>query len=139
MRVYKYHAFIYFLRPPPWSGTHTYNWQSFRYLHTIIMYTFRLTIHAALSPCFLSPCWFPFAPLSYSLLLTWNPPCCDRIHPPWSQVACKLTSPSLVLPTPSPFQIPSTQVIYTPHYDNFKTPASPVWNTLNVYVFVQQT
>jgi hypothetical protein len=46
-----------------------------------------------------------------------------------SQVACKLTSPSLILPTLSPFQIPSTQVIYTPHYDDFKTPASPVRNT----------
>ncbi len=26
-------------------------------------------------------------------LLTWNPPCCDRIRPPSSQVARKLTSP----------------------------------------------
>jgi hypothetical protein len=77
------------------------------------MYTFRSTVHVALSPCFFSPCWLPFAPLSYSPLLTWNPPCCDRICPPWSQVACKLTSPSLTLPTPSPFQIPSTHVIYT--------------------------
>jgi hypothetical protein len=72
------------------------------------MYTFRFMIHVALSPCFFSPCWCPFAPLSYPPLLTWNPPCCDRIRPPWSQVACKLTPPSLTLPAPSPFQIPST-------------------------------
>ncbi len=26
------------------------------------------------------------------LLLTWNPPCCDRIHPTYSQVARKLTN-----------------------------------------------
>ncbi len=40
---------------------------------------------------------FPFAPLCspfYPPLLTWNPPCCDRIRPPRSQVARKLTSPS---------------------------------------------
>ncbi len=35
----------------------------------------------------------PFAPLFSPSLLTWNPPCCDRIHPPRSQVAHKLTSP----------------------------------------------
>jgi hypothetical protein len=51
-----------------------------------------------------SPC--PLAPLSDPLLLTWNPPSCDRIRPPWSQVACKLTSP---FPKPSPLQIPRTQ------------------------------
>jgi hypothetical protein len=27
-----------------------------------------------------------------TLLLTWNPPCCDRIRPPCIQVARKLTS-----------------------------------------------
>jgi hypothetical protein len=36
-------------------------------------------------------------------LLTWNPPCCDRIRPPRSQVARKLNSPF-----PSPCS-------YTPH------------------------
>jgi hypothetical protein len=46
----------------------------------------------------------------YSPLLTWNPPCCDRIRPPWSQVARKLISPFPSLPIsipphfhPSPF------------------------------------
>ncbi len=37
------------------------------------------------------------------LLLTWNPPCCDRIRPPRSQVARKL-----IFPFPSPYS-------YTPH------------------------
>jgi hypothetical protein len=36
---------------------------------------------------------FPFAPLCSPFPLTWNPPCCDRIRPPRSQVARKLTSP----------------------------------------------
>jgi hypothetical protein len=82
---------------------HMYNWQSFRHLHTIIMYTFSLIIHVALSPCSFSPYWFPFAPLSQSPLLTWNPPCCDRIRLPWSQVAHKLISsfPSLPIYSPS--------------------------------------
>ncbi len=35
----------------------------------------------------------PFAPLFSPSQLTWNPPCCDRICPPRSQVARKLTSP----------------------------------------------
>ncbi len=33
----------------------------------------------------------PLAPLFSPLQLTWNPPCCDRIRPPRSQVALKLT------------------------------------------------
>jgi hypothetical protein len=45
------------------------------------------------SPCSFLPLLIPFLPpLSDPSLLTWNPPSCDRIHPPWSQVACKLTS-----------------------------------------------
>jgi hypothetical protein len=71
----------------------------------------------------------PFSLFPNPFYLLGNPPCCDRIRPPWSQVACKPTSPSLTLPTPSPFQIPCTQVIYTPHYDDLKTPASPVYYT----------
>jgi hypothetical protein len=62
-------------------------------------------------PCFLSPLadspLLPFAPLSNPSLLTWNPPCCDRIHPPRSQVACKLTSPfSTLSPIPPPSKFP---------------------------------
>jgi hypothetical protein len=45
----------------------------------------------------------PFYSLFVSLSLTWNPPCCDRIRPPRSQVARKL-----IFPFPSPY-------LYTPH------------------------
>jgi hypothetical protein len=67
-------------------------------------------MYMAHSPCFIdSPCLFPF-PTPFSL--TWNPLCCDRIRPPRSQVACKLTSPFLTLfPTlpPPNFQNPGYQ------------------------------
>jgi hypothetical protein len=64
----------------------------------------QITIYTAHSPCFLSPLAdFPLFPF-YPLLLTWNPPSCDRIRPPQSQVACKLTSP---VPTLSPNSPPS--------------------------------
>ncbi len=80
------------------------------------IYTQLLCTHSDLQCMWRYPLAFsPFAdsPLLLFLsppLLTWNPPCCDRIRQPWSQVAFKLTSPSLILPTPSPFQMPSTQV-----------------------------
>ncbi len=51
----------------------------------------------------MSPCSFslpiplaplvPFVPSSDPLPLIWNPPCCDRIRPPRSLIACKLNSP----------------------------------------------
>ncbi len=65
----------------------------------------------AQSPCFYLPLLIPFCPLSDPLYLLGNPPSCDRIRPPWSQVACKLTSPFSTLSQPSPLQIPRTQVI----------------------------
>jgi hypothetical protein len=49
----------------------------------------------------------PFTPLANSLLptfplLTWNPSFCVVLScPPWSQVTCKLTSPSPSLPIPN--------------------------------------
>jgi hypothetical protein len=58
----------------------------------------------------------PLAPLSDPLSLTWNPPCCDRIHPPWSPIACKLNSsilspcsytPNSKFPTPRGFSPPN--------------------------------
>ncbi len=61
-------------------------------------------IHGAIPLLFISPCWIPFAPLSNPLHLLGNPPSCDRIRPPWSQVAFKLTSP---FPTLSPIPPPS--------------------------------
>jgi hypothetical protein len=83
----------------------------------ILLYTRAyITIYMAHSPCFLSPLaasfclpllpplCSPFDPLS----LTWNPPSCDRICPPRSQIACKLTPLDPPSPQPSPFKIPST-------------------------------
>ncbi len=55
----------------------------------------------------LIPLCSPFDPL----LLTWNPPSCDRIRPPRSQVACKLTSPVPTLyPNPPPSKFPEPQL-----------------------------
>ncbi len=67
----------------------------------------------ALPLAFISPCWLCFVPLCSlfnPLLLTWNPPSCDRIRPPRSQVACKLTSPVPTLSPTSPLQIPRTPI-----------------------------
>jgi hypothetical protein len=71
------------------------------------MYNYTWRIPLLLSPLASSPLpspLFPFVPLS----LTWNPPSCDRIRPPRSQVACKLTPFDPPSPQPSPFQIPRT-------------------------------
>ncbi len=46
--------------------------------------SYNTQLYMAHSPCFNFP-------LLISLLLTWNPPSCDRNRPPQSQVACKLT------------------------------------------------
>jgi hypothetical protein len=66
------------------------------------------------SPCFSFPLadspLLPFVPLSSPLLLTWNPPSCDRIRPPQPQVACKLTSLDPPFPQILPLQIPGTQI-----------------------------
>ncbi len=60
------------------------------------------------SPCFNLPLPFPLSSPSYPLLLTWNPPSCDRNRPPRSQVACKLTpfAPTL---HPTLLPLPNTQ------------------------------
>ncbi len=65
-------------------------------------YTWRIPL------AFISLCQFPFSPLLYPFLLTWNPPSCDRNRPPRSQFACKLTSLAPPITQPSPLQIPRT-------------------------------
>jgi hypothetical protein len=80
---------------------------------SILLYTrTQVTIYMAHSPCFFSPLAdFPFvSPCSpfNPLLLTWNPPSCDRIRPPRSQVACNDLPCPNPFPKPSPLQIPRT-------------------------------
>jgi hypothetical protein len=98
-----------------------HNWYHSNVSGILCMYGHRLQctiIHGAflllLSPLAdspSSPLCSPFNPL----LLTWNPPSCDRIRPPRSQVACKLTSPVPTLsPKPSPLQIPRTPATRRP-------------------------
>jgi hypothetical protein len=68
------------------------------------------TIHGAF-PLLLSPLAnSPLPPLFTPLLLTWNPPSCDRIRPPRSQVACILTSPDPTPPQTLSPSIPSTPI-----------------------------
>ncbi len=102
MCVIKIHAFIYFLRPPPWYGTYTTGVIQ-RYRHSLcprVCYS-----ELQINPLVLC---FPFLhslllPIRFPLL-TWSPPCCDRIRPPCSQVARKLIFPfpSLCSYTPHP-------------------------------------
>ncbi len=68
------------------------------------------------SPCFFNlPLLLPLSSPSYPLLLTWNPPSCDRNRPPWSRVACKLTLPCPTLHPPLPLQIPRTPTDPAPY------------------------
>ncbi len=70
-----------------------------------LQYTWRIPL------AFYLPLLIPLCSPLYPLLLTWNPPSCDTICPPGSQVACKLTSPVPTLsPKPSPLQIPRTPI-----------------------------
>jgi hypothetical protein len=91
---------------------HIYNWYhpnvtGIHYVHEYrLQYTWRNPL------AFLSPLANSLLLPSLTLLyLLGNPPSCDRIRPPWSQVACKLTSPSQPFLHPYPLQIPRTQVI----------------------------
>ncbi len=83
------------------------------------------SIHGAFSLLFVSPCQFPLSPLLYPLQLTWNPPSCDRIRPPQSQVACKLIS--LVPPFTQTLPPPNSQNPNCPRLRN--NPASSVRNS----------
>jgi hypothetical protein len=90
---------------------HIYNWYhsdvtSILYVHEHVQWIIEQ------SPCFLLPLLLHSLLLPIRLpLLTWNPPCCDRIRPPRYQVACKL-----IFPFPSP-------CLYTPH-SKIPTPRS---------------
>jgi hypothetical protein len=95
---------------------------------------YNVQLYMARSPCFYLPLLIPLClPLCSPfgpLLLTWNPPSCDRIRPPRSQVACKLTpldptlSPTLPLPNSQSPKHPA------PHKDDLRNnPASSVGNT----------
>jgi hypothetical protein len=92
---------------------HIYNWyhtnvSDIFYVHEHgLQYTWRIPLAFCL-PLPIPLC-SPFYPLY--LLLTWNPPSCDRIRPPQSQVACKLTSPVPTLsPNPPPSKFPEPQL-----------------------------
>jgi hypothetical protein len=84
----------------------------------------------AQSPCFftpladslLSPFFVPFTYLETLLAVTGSVHLSLRLLVNWPP----LPQP---FPIPSPLQIPSTQVKYAPHYDDFKNPASLVRNT----------
>jgi hypothetical protein len=72
------------------------------------------------------------SPLS-PLLLTWNPPSCDRNRPPRSQVACKLTPfapPFTQLFPPSPdSQKPNCPA---PYYNDLGNIPDPLYETVSV-------
>ncbi len=98
---------------------------------TIMIYSYTWRIPLA----FVSPSSFHLSPF----LLTWNPPSCDRIRPPRSQVACKLTPlvPTLY-PNPSP---PNSQNpnCPAPYYDDLRNnPASSVRNTNYAQEYILQ-
>jgi hypothetical protein len=94
---------------------HIYNWYHSKRLKHSFMYTNTdYNIHGAFPLLFLLPLLIPLClpllPL-HPLLLTWNPPSCDRISPPRSQVACKLTSSVPTLsPNPPPSKFPEPQL-----------------------------
>ncbi len=84
-------------------------------------------------PCFLSPLADSLLlPFRTPLYLLENPPSCDRIRPPWSQVACKLTSPIPTLsPIPPPSKFPEPRLLsaslWRPHESGFFCLEQEVW------------
>ncbi len=73
------------------------------YKHSFIYANTDYNVHGTFPLLYCLPLPIPLTPLSNPLSFTWNPPCCDRIRPPRSQVACKLTSPfSTLSPTLPP-------------------------------------
>ncbi len=116
MSVCKYRAFMFLDQPPPWVSrtrlSTTFISDNCYYAY-IQLVTFRRYIHYVHEHVTVDYRAIPLlfaSPFLHSLLLpirlpflTWNPPCCDRIRPPRSQVARKL-----IFPFPSPGS-------YTPH------------------------
>ncbi len=89
---------------------------------TIYIYTWHIPLALNL------PLPLPLPSPLFPLLLTWNPPSCERNHPPRSQVACKLTHPR---PTPHPNppptkfpepQLPSASLRRPQEYSGFFCP-----------------
>jgi hypothetical protein len=106
---------------------HIYNWyhSNITGIHYVHEYRLQYTWRNPLA--FYLPLLIPFFASSFSpLYLLGNPPSCDRIRPPWSQVACKLTSPFPQSLPPPNSQNPGYQA---PHYDDLKNPASSVRNS----------
>jgi hypothetical protein len=93
---------------------HIHNWYHSNVPGILYIHEHRLQYTWRIPLAFFSPCRFPFVSLSNPLLLTWNPPSCDRIRPPRSQVACKLTSP---VP-------PFTQTLPPPNSQNPNLPSA---------------
>ncbi len=99
-------------------------------LQAFIMYTNYVTVHCRVIPLlFASPFLHSLLlPISLSLL-TWNPPFCDRIRPPHSQVAHELIFP---FPSPCSFtphsKIPTPRGLPDPNYTFIRT-TSWTWLT----------
>jgi hypothetical protein len=87
-----------------------YNWYHSHIQAFIMCTSTDCNVNGAFPLPSLAPLADSFCSLFDPLLLTWNPPSCDRIRPPRSQAACKLTPPDPPSPQTLPFQIPRTQI-----------------------------
>jgi hypothetical protein len=112
---------------------HIYNWY-----HSITtgihnIHEHNLYVHGAFPLLYYLPLLIPLIPFSNPPSLTWNLPCCDRIRPPWSQVACKLTSPfSTLSPTLPP---PNSQ---NPDYQRLTRTTLRIWHLLSGTVSINR-
>ncbi len=115
---------------------HIYNW-CHSTLQAFIIYTNTdYNLHGAVPLLFVSPCWFPFAPLSNPLYLlgtllavTGSVHLCLRLLVNW---------PPLSQPFPQSLPPPNSQNpgYQAPHYGDLKNPASSVRNR-NKYCFLK--
>jgi hypothetical protein len=104
---------------------HIYNWYHsitagiHLHIRTQIIYTWHI------SPCFLLS-FAPLLPHLCPLLLTWNPPCCDRIRPRCPRVARKLTLPFLSPGSYTPHsKIPTPRSFPAPHIPSLGQQCEP--------------